>query len=368
MPVKPRRHVAEATMLKSQTMSNRKKLLAPAKIDPLGLSPPRKHHRLSSSSSKQHLDLKVIDVAFGRHSDLYEDVLEVAPSATQEEIQLAYFDRRSELFTLLAKIDSMPQSENMANQRYKAERKMDSVVLAVRVLGDPTLRAFYDNIRLDRIHEPAVLDDGNSDIYDSSALEETESVEVEMDSLPQVSASTDRFPHRESRKKIRPPKIETDRTLSTKSKNQKKKRHHNHDTNDGGGLTKSTSKDTESTDVMSDADDNVISPPTNQRKIRNLIEDNLSIAMESRQEDDTLAGETLDTLSTLEKEDEQKSSGVFACFSGSRMLRKVSDEISGAFEDTLVSVDQVFNAFTLTEKDIKAVTKKIHKAKRQLDN
>ena len=113
----------------------------------------------------------------------------------------------------------------------------------------------------------------------------------------------------------------------------------------------------------------MILPPSSHRKVQNLIEDNLSTAMESRQEDDTLAAETMDTLSTVEKEEmEEKSSGVFSCLSGNRILRKMSDEISGAFEDTLVSVDQVFNAFTLTDKDIKAVTKKIHKAKKQLDN
>jgi curved DNA-binding protein CbpA len=395
MPVKTRRHVAEATISKSHNRSDRKNLAAHMKMDPLGLSPQRKHIRHSSSDTKQYLDLKVIDIAFGRHSDLYEDVLQVATSATQEEIQLAYFDRRSELFTLLAKIDSMPQSESMVNQRYKAERKMDSVVLAVRVLGDPTLRASYDNIRHERLREPiaaqqtveqrqhltprlvtptsevgaAGFDDGNSDIYDSSVVEDTESVEVEIESLPQVRASTNRFPRRESRKKKRLTKVETEQMLSTKpSKIRKKKYHHNQETNDGSRFNMTHGKDTGSTNVMSDEDENVINPPLTQRRVMNLIEDNLSIAMESRQEDDTLAAETMDTMSTIEKETEEKSAGVFSCFSGSRILRRVSDEISGAFEDTLVSVDQVFNAFTLTDKDIKAVTKKIHKAKRQLDN
>jgi hypothetical protein len=391
MPVMPRREVAEATISKNQNSQSKKNKASSSPAHtmvPVGYSPQRKHNH---SSSKQHLDLKVIDDAFGKHSDLYEDVLQVATSATQEEIQLAYFDRRSELFTLLAKIDSKPQSENMANQRYRAERKMDSVVLAVRILGDPSLRAVYDQVRPERLREPvaaqptssarrkvatprlvtptstggaAGFDDGNSEIYDSSVLEESPSVEVGMDDLPQVSPSSNRSPRRDSRKKKK--EGGTLRKLSMKgSKENKKKRHNDSDAN---GLTKSTSKDTETTEVLSDGDDNVIAPPSTQRKVANLIEDNLSVAMESRQEDDTLAAETMDTLSTTEKEAVQKSTGVFACFSGSRILRKVSDEISGAFEDTLVSVDQVFNAFTLTDKDIKAVTKKIHKAKKQLDN
>jgi len=60
--------------------------------------------------------------------------------------------------------------------------------------------------------------------------------------------------------------------------------------------------------------------------------------------------------------------GMFGCISGSNAFRRIAIEVSDACEDTLVSVDQVFNAFTLTDKDIKAVKKKIDKAKRQLDN
>ncbi|KAG7351350.1 hypothetical protein IV203_010710 [Nitzschia inconspicua] len=360
-------------------------------MDPAASTSHRKQYHHSSSKQNQHLDLKVIDDAFGKHSDLYEDVLQVASSATQEEIQLAYFDRRSELFTLLAKIDSKPQSEGMVNQRFKAERKMDSVVLAVRVLGDPTLRAVYDQLRPVRLREPAAtpkltsparmqpaaprlvtptvtadaagfFDDGNSEIYDSSTLGDSQSLDVGPTELPQVSPPAS---HRQREARNKKEDAISPKSGHKTSKNQKKNRHHND--SDGKDLKKSNSKDTEATDVISD-EGNVIPPPSSQRKVQNLIEDNLSVAMESRQEDDTLAADTMDTLSTTEKDAVLKSSGVFSCFSGSRILRKVSDEISGAFEDTLVSVDQVVNAFTLTDKDIKAVTKKIHKAKRQLDN
>jgi len=59
---------------------------------------------------------------------------------------------------------------------------------------------------------------------------------------------------------------------------------------------------------------------------------------------------------------------MFSCISASKTFKSLTDELSGACEDTLVSVDQVFHAFTLTDKDIKAVTKKIGKAKRLLEN
>lgn len=394
MLVMRRRQVAAATMSKEKNH----KIKEHQTMDPVGVYPQMKPYTssLSKSSSKHQLDLQVINDAFGKHSDLYEDVLHVASSATQEEIQLAYFDRRSELFTLLAKIDAKPQSDAMVNQRYKAERKMDAVVLAVRVLGSSSLRAAYDRVRPERLREPAAMtpqwfsrrnlssprlvtptaaaavigsgfDDGYSEMYDTSELEETQSVEVGVDTLPPVRSPTNtRSQRRETNKEIRETKRETSRKTSIKSsKSHKTKRDANVNSN---GLTKTSSKDTDSTEVMSEGDDGVAVRHSSQQKIKNLIEDNLSVAMESRQEDDTLAADTMDTVSTTEKEAVRKSSGVFSCFSGSRVLRKLSDEISGAFEDTLVSVDQVFNAFTLTDKDIKAVTKKIHKAKRQLDN
>ena len=66
--------------------------------------------------------------------------------------------------------------------------------------------------------------------------------------------------------------------------------------------------------------------------------------------------------------DREGKSDILSCITNSRVLRNISDELSGACEDTLMSVDQVFNAFTLTDKDIRAVTKRIDRAKRQLDS
>ena len=92
-------------------------------------------------------NLEIIYQAFGEHSDLYKDVLQVKSSATAEQIQMAYFDRRSELFALLASIDSEEEQDDItASHRFHAERKMDAVVMAVRILGDPQLRQEYDNV------------------------------------------------------------------------------------------------------------------------------------------------------------------------------------------------------------------------------
>jgi hypothetical protein len=112
----------------------------------------------------QTLDLKPIDDAFGPKSDLYRDVLGVKPNASPEQIQRSYFQRRNELFKLLSDLDgdvaadprtsmsSSPVASTTATtKRANAERKMDGVVMAMRILGDPDLRARYEDVRTDRL-------------------------------------------------------------------------------------------------------------------------------------------------------------------------------------------------------------------------
>jgi hypothetical protein len=106
---------------------------------------------MMAETAADALDLSVIDNAFGDFADLYSDVLRVSVVATHEQIQLAYFDRRSELFALLAKMDAAPQDDSAGTTHADAERKMDSVVLAVRILGDPEQRLDYDRMRQERL-------------------------------------------------------------------------------------------------------------------------------------------------------------------------------------------------------------------------
>ena len=49
-------------------------------------------------------------------------------------------------------------------------------------------------------------------------------------------------------------------------------------------------------------------------------------------------------------------------------VQQIITEVSGAYEDTVTSLDQVCHAFTLTSKDIHAVTRKIYKAQRQYNH
>lgn len=117
---------------------------------------------VDSSASNNHmneLNLSVVNEAYGNHADLYLHVLRVKPNAGSAQIQEAYFDRRNELFHLLSQMNRtepedeyVDQSQQKQQQKqYNTERKMDAVVCAVRILGDPDLRLQYDDIRTERI-------------------------------------------------------------------------------------------------------------------------------------------------------------------------------------------------------------------------
>jgi hypothetical protein len=373
MPVLSRRKVADATVSKEKGF---------------GLSSKKQNGSMGDHSSKStpaDLDLTVVDKAFGKHADLYEDVLQVTTNASQEEIQLAYFDRRSELFTILAKIDAKPESESMVSQRYMAERKMDSVVLAVRILGDPALRVVYDRVRSKRLKEvstpssakrrssyqaprivtpAAAAEDRNSDVYDTRAMEEIGepvSVEVSVLDLSPGAVSPNHERKKRSKNHHKSPKHEKSKKGHSNMEDYPRPPHqYNH--HDRYSFEDPDVK----ADALSEEEDNKRVDRRTKKSDVATPADDLSVATESRQEEDTVV-DTLDSASAQEQDAVKKSSGMFSCITGSRIFRKISDEISGACEDTLVSVDQVFNAFTLTDKDIKAVTKKIHKAQRQLD-
>jgi hypothetical protein len=319
------------------------------------------------------LDLSVVDQAYGHFADLYSDVLRVSVVATHEQIQLAYFDRRSELFTLLARIDSQPQDEHTAAERFQAERKMDSVVLAVRVLGDPDQRLQYDRMRQERLlnrrraehgqlpgHEPnARVGSG----LDSVTQDEYEQMQQEQQNKKDKRKSRRK---KEARERSTEPVEASDKKKSKKSKHSKKKK-----------PAEETSLDSLSPELEEESEimlnrsnetqetGNLTADNESDRGGRSILENDTD---EMRQDDNNPAscGGT-DCYSMTSRNQKETSGGMLSCITNSRILSKISNEISGACEDTLVSVDQVFNAFTLTDRDIRAVTKRIDKAKRQLE-
>jgi len=477
-----------------------------------------------ASSYGSKLDLKLIDETYGNNADLYEDVLRVSTTATQDEIQLAYFDRRSELFTMLAKIDAAargPRSElslaSVDQRRYLAERKMDSVVFAVRILADPALRKAYNRIRPERtsiesssLNHTSVgytLQQSPSAVIGSSAAasisrsssatsesstkssNRAEKHSIDNDNLyqqppqmprvvtptelPPVARSSssasesknwiqstfssslfssigghpskteddleeyDRDEERNSRKSKRKHKQQQSSSTHNRDRDaepiqksnpessgekekksiwgRKKRKKKKQNKDELGGMFLNNSIDVNATDTsMTDYEDvnyrnkekakdidsssrpklsnksstsntdYEVSPHEAVRREgelrrydgREIVDD--ETLDETLDDDDTRTfhgddGETFATGSVFSNPgDEEPAScggdGMFGCLSGSKAFKRIATEVSGACEDTLVSVDQVFHAFTLTDKDIKAVRKKIHKAKRQLES
>eukprot|EP00536_Pseudo-nitzschia_multiseries_P003293 jgi/Psemu1/7384/gm1.7384_g len=428
-----------------------------------------------------NLDLRIIDDTYGKNADLYEDVLRVPMTATHEEIQKAYFDRRSELFTLLAKLDAAargPQSASPASlasidkRRYLAERKMESVVIVVRILAEPALRKAYDKIRTKRtgIEEPSAASDVGQNLQyaaslatSSSASESKNWIQSTLSSPIFSSFSTskaydgdgddvdddddddedrkedeERNPRKSKRRqKLKKQFCHSNRDLDServqenlpersteqekksiwgRKKRKKKAQQKNSSLND--------SIDTNATDLSLTDNEETHNHGTNSKKIEETYDVRPSLSIRSstsqttdydsvspyevvkrggelrnsnqrrqivqnetleddddttRRDDDTRTfmgddGETFATASIFSKDydddytERGPCGGAFGCIAASKTIKSITDELSGACEDTLVSVDQVFHAFTLTDKDIKAVTKKIHKAQRQLDN
>ncbi|OEU15905.1 hypothetical protein FRACYDRAFT_240600 [Fragilariopsis cylindrus CCMP1102] len=429
------------------------------------------------------LDLQVIDDTFGKNADLYEDVLKVPTTATQEEIQLAYFDRRSELFTLLAKIDAAmkgPQSESSSSmvdqRRYKAEKQMDSVVFAAAggyalqqtqsavttesssvAISHTSSSAMSstmssnsnndnntsnnnsNNKRRSRKQQqqqqnqrdrtppqqnqhaspprtvtptelPANIssstsvsdtkswiqsafsgslfsndgDDGigkeqeefgdNVDTYNNTPTRKQKRRQQQQQHQPSsTSSSPDRpsaeYDHREQQQQEYPmEKVKEKKSLWGRKKRKKKKE----------------SKDSNGISLNNNIDSNRSSTSHTEHTTGTEMTRTGDQQGDGEDDDDTRTfldddGETFASASVFSNADEEelhknaaatcgREQGMFGCITGTKTFRNISDEVSGACEDTLISVDQVFNAFTLTDKDIKAVTKKIHKAKMQLES
>ena len=384
-------------------------------------------------SGTDRLDLSAIDQAFGDFADLYSDVLRVSVLATHEQIQLAYFDRRSELFTLLAKIDAKPQNESSASERFQAERKMDAVVLAVRILGDPEQRLSYDRIRQDRLlnrrraangqlpgHEPlegrvgSTLDSVHSDSIEDPTMQhrsreekhsskhnrqasklkksrdrksredkapreekvsrEEKAPREEKASRQDKAAPKEAKAIREERRETQHAHVHTEEPRGEQKRKEKKEK----ENRKGSVLKKSSRKEKSAPEPVEEQEPdkhNIVMQDTQDTET--MTEDEGSLrdrkrgqhGEEERQdaEDQETYATDLDGASVDEKK-ETKKQDILSCITNSRILRNISDEISGACEDALVSVDQVFNAFTLTDKDIRAVTKRIDKAKKQFGN
>jgi hypothetical protein len=265
------------------------------------------------------LDLAVIDRGYGPFADLYSDVLRVNGAASDAQIQLAYFDRRAELFAVLAKLKV--GSDDERGEWLQTERMMDAVVLAVRILGDPALRDVYDRTRDDRLVHRRRVKQGlppgqEAQVRDASDSEITTN-DTEAQNRPQWGGI-----QLSERKKL---------PVDNKENN------------------------------LNDAPAVIASPSRSKKEKKSLKVQETREISESRRQ----GGGDVEKHRKAERHAAKE--GYMSWITQSRTIRRFSDEIGGACEDAMMSVDQVFNAFTLTEKDIRAVTKRIDRAKREMD-
>lgn len=399
-------------------------------------------------------NLEVIYQAFGEQADLYKDVLQVKPSATAEQIQMAYFDRRSELFALLASIDSEEEQDDItASHRFHAERKMDAVVMAVRILGDPQLRQEYDSVVVLRSSkkQPKEPPSGggipSSGASRSSSTREPDGVYAgvglqvagmmgvigEEPSPPRSPNQKRRSPRRRS-PRHGPPSDEdspdelphhnhhheqqedldyefvplnnsTNKKQKGKGKNKKEKKsskskHMPKDQKDQHHHSKKKDKDRHPSSPrrhepgMSEEHPIILNPPLPQpysnshhnhqrnNNSRYVDDDTFPDTTLNPDEENTLDntmddtktwddGATISTAGDWTHGDDslrliKSGTSTLGNLANGGFVARIQEEVAGTVEDTLVSFEQVFNAFTLQDRDILAVMGRIDKAKRQL--
>lgn len=287
-------------------------------------------------------NLQVIDQAYGPCADLYVDVLRVSYMASDKEIQAAFFDRRSEIFAILSKLSCDDDSENdeiALSQRRFAERRMDAVVMAFRVLKGPESRKAYEKERERRI--ASRLASASTSISASPAPEQKSSPEgVDEFDCPvhiedaisrnrmspvggaSVSVETLAKEHRKTRPVVSPRTTPKSRELVHRNDDSMGRDLSHGSTDESGGEHRDERSDRETSSHHNDVG--------RARRRRKRLE------------------------------------GVIEKKSESSLVRTIADEVHGAYLDTMTAFDQVFNAFTLQEDDILAVCGRIEIAKKQL--
>lgn len=321
-------------------------------------------------------NLAVVDEAFGPGSDLYLDVLQVQPNAGTGQIQDAYFDRRNELFQLLADIDGDNEQDSITeSHRRSAERKMDAVVCSVRILGDPDLRLQYDDMRAERLkankspkRKPRRQSKRNPVDEDRPS---DEAHDLRQPYSSQSSQGSDYSPGRYAANSPVKSSRKNDRSFTHVTQpvyTQSPKSHQS--------LSRKNIR-TVSPEIqvrrLQDKGRATRTPP--QRTLpKRLSKAESAIEPVDETETNTLGSETV----TMASDDEDET--FFTYDDGSidesiirktlhkprGFLDRIRIEAIGACDDTSRSFDQVCSAFTLQEADIKAVMGRIDKASRQL--
>jgi len=281
--------------------------------------------------------LDLIDEAFGPTADLYKDVLGVKPNVTAEQVQRAYFDRRNELFRLLADIDADEEQDSItASHRFHAERKMDAVVMAFRILGDPELRLQYDDLRVERVQRSS--SPAKAVYYD----------------IPEGSKAS-----------------------SKKKKHQRRSQHRrrNKEAPPPPSLPPPQGYESYESEVSADERQRrTVTPDQDSSRRSRRGKDKRQ--QQLRQEQQHPRQEEVNTTDEMTTDDEQDETVFTSATVDTALARRsyrakgpldaLRHEVLGCIEDTSVSFEDVFSVFTLRDEDIRAVQGRIDKAKRQI--
>jgi curved DNA-binding protein CbpA len=349
-------------------------------------------------------NLFVIDEAFGPSADLYLDVLGVQPNASNGQIQHSYFDRREELFRLLNDIDEDQEQDSIAtSHRFHAERKLDAVVVAMRILGDPELRVEYDDMRFERLQGAAPAGVGRKSralhVSKKTTPRHSQESRAEED-FPGAAALEDTTP----RQRNSPPR--TRLRAGALGRHNKE----NKDAEDGDAGRVNVSMDSTPSDEggrrMEDgatprhkvkskvnsksqvvSPDQGETPPRQKSRLAQIAKERKEEitreknwqAKKAQERQAQIAKEALntsidETVETGYTFDEDKTTMTFASQgtmvthgTEAKFANQIANEINGTYEDTQNAFEQVFSVFTLRDEDIMAVTGKIDKAKRQIE-
>ena len=334
-------------------------------------------------------NLVVVDEAFGPRSDLYIDVLQVQPNAGTGQIQDAYFDRRNELFQLLADIDGDNEQDSITeSHRRSAERKMDAVVCSVRILGDPDLRLQYDDMRTERLQ--AAPSRGPRKPRRPAASSSRPVATVVDDPADDPTAPDD--------------EAQGDRRQPPSSSSQSSVESVEHDS--AGRYRSRSNKNALDPPISSDAAEypspqqqqkqqlpprkpRVVSPEIPARRTPDKIDAGRRRQQQAQQlskrttpqlqesfDNDTLGSETImsedgnedETFFSYDDDDASISESILrkTAQKPKGLFDRIRLEAIGACDDTARSFAQVCNVFTLQEDDIRAVMGRIDKASRQL--
>eukprot|EP00543_Licmophora_paradoxa_P000287 CAMPEP_0202455198 /NCGR_PEP_ID=MMETSP1360-20130828/12793_1 /ASSEMBLY_ACC=CAM_ASM_000848 /TAXON_ID=515479 /ORGANISM="Licmophora paradoxa, Strain CCMP2313" /LENGTH=330 /DNA_ID=CAMNT_0049074731 /DNA_START=228 /DNA_END=1220 /DNA_ORIENTATION=+ len=313
------------------------------------------------------LDLEIIDQAFGRDADLHTDVLRISRDAHDGEIQHAFFERRKEIYKILNQIKD--NDEDFLPQRRFAERRMDGIVMAFRVLKDPNLKEEYLKEQPNRFQrktlreKPTPSDDDNSTLH-------TKDINKGM-GTDGINNLKPRRVYRSSRNKK--PIEFTSQIQSIPSDEAVKRRLHQVDSADAVKITilredpvihKQTSRRPNKINIRN------LQPPSPKGTPRDILTRRRALSLSSlgvcESEDPGDDSSVLTSMTQLSLY-QQPEGGILSGFRKYNIVKTVTEEVHGACLDTYSAFDQVFNAFTLQEKEIDAVCGRIEKAKQQFN-